>query len=85
MSFSLGSKERLIITIAISFSFFVAEITGQRAKSRRNSPLHASKLTISIVAFKTKSLALLADAFHYVRSTDFRPTRDQILLTEHLR
>lgn len=45
MAFSLSSKNRLIITIAISFSFFVAEIT---------------------VAFKTRSLALLADAFHYM-------------------
>ncbi|ROW09589.1 hypothetical protein VMCG_02532 [Cytospora schulzeri] len=45
MTFGLSSKDRLVITIAISFSFFVAEIT---------------------VAFKTGSLALLADAFHYI-------------------
>ncbi|KUI56832.1 Zinc/cadmium resistance protein [Cytospora mali] len=45
MAFSLTPKVRLIITIAISFCFFVAEIT---------------------VAFKTSSLALLADAFHYM-------------------
>lgn len=29
MAFSLSSKARLMITIAISFSFFVVEITGQ--------------------------------------------------------
>ncbi|KAL1874446.1 hypothetical protein Daus18300_003464 [Diaporthe australafricana] len=45
MAFSLSPKTRLIITISISFAFFVAEIT---------------------VAFKTRSLALLADAFHYM-------------------
>ncbi|KAK8079368.1 cation diffusion facilitator family metal ion transporter [Apiospora hydei] len=41
----LTSKQKLIGTIAISFSFFVAEI---------------------VVAFMTGSLALLADAFHYL-------------------
>ncbi|KAK7981318.1 hypothetical protein PG988_003556 [Apiospora saccharicola] len=41
----LTSKQKLIGTIAISFSFFVAEM---------------------IVAFMTGSLALLADAFHYL-------------------
>ncbi|ERS99907.1 hypothetical protein HMPREF1624_03275 [Sporothrix schenckii ATCC 58251] len=45
MAFHLTPKKRLMATIAISFSFFVAEI---------------------IVAFMTKSLALLADAFHYM-------------------
>ncbi|KAI3397775.1 hypothetical protein diail_10428 [Diaporthe ilicicola] len=45
MATSLSPKTRLIITISISFAFFVAEIT---------------------VAFKTRSLALLADAFHYM-------------------
>ncbi|KAK6819349.1 cation diffusion facilitator family metal ion transporter [Apiospora arundinis] len=42
---NLTSKQKLIGTIAISFSFFVAEI---------------------VVAFMTGSLALLADAFHYL-------------------
>ncbi|KAK8050839.1 hypothetical protein PG993_002224 [Apiospora rasikravindrae] len=41
----LTSKQKLVGTIAISFSFFVAEI---------------------VVAFMTGSLALLADAFHYL-------------------
>ncbi|CAK7262907.1 hypothetical protein SEPCBS57363_000291 [Sporothrix epigloea] len=45
MGFKLTPKRRLMATIAISFSFFVAEI---------------------IVAFMTRSLALLADAFHYM-------------------
>ncbi|CAK7211842.1 hypothetical protein SCUCBS95973_001261 [Sporothrix curviconia] len=45
MAFTLTPKKRLMATIAISFSFFVAEI---------------------IVAFMTRSLALLADAFHYM-------------------
>ncbi|KAI5921271.1 cation efflux protein [Camillea tinctor] len=43
--FTLTPKQKLIATIGISFSFFVAEIA---------------------VAFHTKSLALLADAFHYM-------------------
>ncbi|KAI0014725.1 cation efflux protein [Xylariomycetidae sp. FL0641] len=43
--FRLTSKQKLIFTIAISFCFFIAEIS---------------------VAFSTKSLALLADAFHYM-------------------
>ncbi|KAK9450658.1 cation efflux family protein [Limtongia smithiae] len=42
---TLTPKRRLIVTIGISFCFFVAEIA---------------------VAFKTKSLALFADAFHYM-------------------
>ncbi|CAK7228132.1 hypothetical protein SBRCBS47491_006800 [Sporothrix bragantina] len=45
MAFTLTPKKRLMATIAISFSFFVAEI---------------------VVAFMTRSLALLADAFHYM-------------------
>ncbi|TPX07326.1 uncharacterized protein E0L32_010748 [Thyridium curvatum] len=43
--FKLTPKRRLMVTIGISFSFFVAEIA---------------------IAFLTKSLALLADAFHYM-------------------
>ncbi|KAI1639327.1 cation efflux protein [Biscogniauxia mediterranea] len=43
--FTLTPKQKLVATIGISFSFFVAEIA---------------------VAFYTKSLALLADAFHYM-------------------
>ncbi|KAK4081724.1 uncharacterized protein Triagg1_2465 [Trichoderma aggressivum f. europaeum] len=45
MAIRIGRKERLMATIAISFSFFVAELTA---------------------GFYTHSLALLADAFHYL-------------------
>ncbi|CAK7203457.1 hypothetical protein SEUCBS139899_006191 [Sporothrix eucalyptigena] len=45
MVFTLTPKKRLMVTIGISFLFFVAEI---------------------VVAFMTRSLALLADAFHYM-------------------
>ncbi|KAK3323493.1 cation efflux family protein, partial [Cercophora scortea] len=45
MAFKMGTKQRLIATIVISFAFFISEIT---------------------VAFKTKSLALMADSFHYM-------------------
>lgn len=41
----LSRKQRLSLTIAISFSFFVAEISA---------------------GFYTRSLALVADAFHYL-------------------
>jgi zinc transporter 1 len=43
--FALSRKNRLRAVIAISFCFFLAEIS---------------------VGFYTKSLALVADAFHYV-------------------
>ncbi|KAL7915955.1 cation efflux protein [Trichoderma velutinum] len=45
MAIRLSRKQRLIATIAISFSFFVAEL---------------------IAGFYTHSLALIADAFHYL-------------------
>ncbi|KAK3688514.1 cation efflux family protein [Podospora appendiculata] len=45
MALKMGTKQRLIATIVISFAFFISEIT---------------------VAFKTKSLALMADSFHYM-------------------
>ncbi|EFX05457.1 cation efflux family protein [Grosmannia clavigera kw1407] len=45
MTVKITPKTRLIATIVISFSFFVAEIA---------------------VGFKTRSLALIADAFHYM-------------------
>ena len=80
MAFSLSPKVRLIITIIISSCFFVAEITGQPSKNKR--PHNVLGLTMSIVAFKTASLALLADAFHYVRSPDSSSTGDHIRLTE---
>ncbi|TVY40573.1 Zinc homeostasis factor [Lachnellula subtilissima] len=45
MTFSLTRSQRLMLTIGISFCFFVAEIS---------------------VGFYTHSLALIADAFHYM-------------------
>ncbi|KAK0620344.1 zinc transporter 1 [Immersiella caudata] len=45
MSFKLGARQRLIATIVIYLSFFVAELA---------------------VALSTRSLALTADAFHYL-------------------
>ena len=49
--FQISRKARLRAVIAISFSFFLAEIS---------------------VGFYTKSLALVADAFHYVRLSTIR-------------
>lgn len=62
MGFKLSKKHRLIAIICISFSFFLAEIASMQTNSRTICPL----LTFPPVAFLTKSLALLADAFHYV-------------------
>ncbi|KAK0641599.1 cation efflux protein [Cercophora newfieldiana] len=45
MCLKLGARQRLIATIAIYFTFFVAELA---------------------VALSTRSLALIADAFHYL-------------------
>lgn len=71
MAFILGKKSRLSITIGISFCFFVAEITGPYHHSLTQSTCWVlyehPPLTLAKVAFKTRSLALLADAFHYVR------------------
>jgi zinc transporter 1 len=50
--FQISRKKRLSAVIAISFCFFLAEIT---------------------VGFYTKSLALVADAFHYVRRLPLSP------------
>ncbi|KAH6607597.1 hypothetical protein Trco_003910 [Trichoderma cornu-damae] len=51
MAIRISRKQRLLATIAISFSFFVAEL---------------------IAGFYTHSLALIADAFHYVWQTERR-------------
>jgi len=50
--FQLSRKTRLQAVIAISFCFFLGEIT---------------------VGFYTKSLALVADAFHYVKLSPMPP------------
>ncbi|KAK5628427.1 hypothetical protein RRF57_004142 [Xylaria bambusicola] len=57
--FKLTSKQKLIAVICISFLFFVAEIAGLFKRS-------GLILTCPPVAFYTRSLALLADAFHYL-------------------
>lgn len=75
MAFGLSPKTRLIITISISFAFFVAEITGSSTQCAKCIRTCLKTNFISVVAFKTRSLALLADAFHYVRSLGSYLTR----------
>lgn len=59
----ISRKQRLIATIAISFSFFVAELIGEfRFRAGRVCLLRREP-----AGFYTHSLALVADAFHYVR------------------
>lgn len=63
----LSKANRLAIIIGISFSFFCAEIAGQLtmvfAKPGRRCAANSR-----VVGFYTRSLALVADAFHYVRA-----------------
>lgn len=69
--FSLTKKRRLIFTISISLSFFLLELIC-KATEASFLPLAVglSKLTpFLVVGFRTGSLALIADAFHYVRSS----------------
>ena len=61
----ISRKQRLIFTICLSFSFFAAELSGQ---SYLIILLKSSDVNIDIVGFYTHSIALIADAFHYVRS-----------------
>jgi zinc transporter 1 len=64
MAFKLADKQKVSAAIAISCAFFVCELAGWSP----NLPLKHSNpsLTVTAVAFKTGSLALMADAFHYV-------------------
>lgn len=60
-----STSTRLIIVIILSSAFFVAELVGE------TGPVlmlyHGLSFLIAItVGFRTKSLALIADAFHYV-------------------
>ena len=65
ISLSLTRSQRLTVIIGISFSFFVAEIAGK--KECGAVPHHvAIDLQPALVGFTTRSLALIADAFHYV-------------------
>lgn len=63
MSLHLTQSLRLQLVICISLCFFIAEISG-------TTNIHCVDyhvLTSSSVGFYTGSLALVADAFHYVR------------------
>jgi Co/Zn/Cd efflux system component len=63
----ISSAQKLGAIIAISFAFFVAEIAG---KLSCGSATEHKILTQMAVGFKTGSLALVADAFHYVSLCD---------------
>lgn len=63
-----STSTRLIIVIVLSSAFFIAELVGG------TDPIlmlyhDLSSLTVISVGFRTKSLALIADAFHYVYHT----------------
>ena len=69
----LTRAQRLITIIAISFCFFVTEIAGEHHSETiiidRIIIMMFERLTRGIhakVGFSTHSLALVADAFHYV-------------------
>ncbi|KAL7921094.1 cation efflux protein [Trichoderma austrokoningii] len=63
MAIRLSRKQRLLATIAISFSFFVAEL---------------------IAGFYTHSLALVADAFHYLSDLiGFAVALVAVIISEH--
>lgn len=64
----LSQRVRLSVIIAISSSFFVAEISGKQTHCNARPCLgmktHSDRRFA--VGFYTHSLALIADAFHYV-------------------
>src|SRR5215469_4868479 len=63
MAYKIKRTTRLSIAIAISFSFFLVEIIGLPTRSTR----FVGKTNVVCTAgFYTRSLALLADAFHYL-------------------
>lgn len=60
-------SQRLMIIIGISFSFFLAEIGGKQVLPDEKP--RSCRLMLDFchsVGFTTRSLALIADAFHYV-------------------
>lgn len=60
-----STSTKLIIAIVLSFAFFVAELIGET--NWMSILNHVFRLLIILaVGFRTKSLALIADAFHYV-------------------
>merc|ERR1712093_677384 len=66
MSSQLSRSQRLLIIIGISFSFFVAEISGVLIDERNTHFVYWLISSALSVGFYTHSLALVADAFHYV-------------------
>lgn len=71
MAIKLRAKQRLAAAMLISFSFFVTELAGQSnvepLEGIPNYSIHlADHVRVPPVAYKTSSLALLADSFHYV-------------------
>lgn len=65
MVFRLSRIQRLYLVISVSLVFFLAEISGTVAAFILSS--FTSELIFRVtVGFYTKSLALVADAFHYV-------------------
>ncbi|TLD08720.1 uncharacterized protein PgNI_06729 [Pyricularia grisea] len=66
MVFHISRKSRIIIAISISALFFIAELYGEWSTciGRLNQGL--TQCFLYQVAFRTRSLALMADAFHYI-------------------
>ena len=69
--FQVDQSTRLSVVIGISLCFFIAEITGMfplrcRAKVPWTRLPGRAHLTNLAAGFMTHSLALVADAFHYV-------------------
>ena len=63
-----STSTRLIVAIVLSLAFFVAELVGEtNLTSMFYHVFHF--LMFLVVGFRTKSLALIADAFHYVHQT----------------
>jgi zinc transporter 1 len=60
-----STSKRLIIAIILTSAFFVAELVGETDPLSMSYHVSTS-LTPITVGFRTKSLALIADAFHYV-------------------
>jgi zinc transporter 1 len=63
-----STSTRLIIAIILTSAFFVAELVGETDPLSMSYHVSTS-LTPIAVGFRTKSLALIADAFHYVYHT----------------
>lgn len=64
MHLDLSQSRRLQLVICISLCFFIAEISGNSTQPGTRDFIYSLP---SLVGFYTHSLALVADAFHYVR------------------